>query len=409
MSILKIRDNNGNVSEILTIRGPKGEPGAAGTGIESIVQTEASSESGGNNIITVTKTDGTASSFVVKNGEKGSDATVTADKVKSVLGYTPANQMDVEDLSDAIDTLNDHDWFTAGTSIPTNGDLNDYTTPGKYYVGSTAIAATIQNSPVTGTNYKMYVIVRTTDKSISQIIFALNNRIYMRSATASGSLGGWKTIATTDDIEALTIKSVSESQEDGGSNIVTFSDGKTLTVNNGNRGSSIYRVTTALSSYTTTTGGFTPKYRIALSTVLSQSGAKEVRVGDTILRNYYTYPVGYVDASYVYVGAYSSIRGSAGSSVSITEVSESTTDGGENVVTFSDGKTLTVKNGTKGEPGATPVKGTDYWTDEDKSDTLFYVATTLPTVLVTGIDTSGTEHRWILYGRKEDGGADEPV
>ena len=80
----------------------------------------------------------------------------------------------------------------------------------------------------------------------------------------------------------------------------------------GEQGYSILRVTTALSSYTTTTGGFTPKYRIALSTVLSESGASEVRVGDTILRNYYTYPVGYVDISYVYVGAYASIRGSAG-------------------------------------------------------------------------------------------------
>lgn len=309
MSILKIRDNNGNVSEILTIRGPKGEP--------------------------------------------GSDATVTADKVKSVLGYTPANQTDIEDLSDAIDALNDHDWFTEGTSIPTNGDLNDYTTAGKYYVGSTSIAGTIKNAPVTNSNYKMYVMVRTTDKSISQIVFALNNKIYMRSATASGAFSGWKTFATTDDIEALTIESVSESQEDGGSNIVTFSDGKTLTVNNGNRGSSIYRVTTALSSYTTATGGFTPKYRIALSTVLSQSGASEVRVGDTILRNYYTYPVGYVDANYVYVGAYSSIRGSAGTSVTVSSVSESAEDGGENVVTFSDGKTLTVKNGKQGAAGKT--------------------------------------------------------
>ena len=120
----------------------------------------------------------------------------------------------------------------------------------------------------------------------------------------------------------------------------------------GVRGKSMLRITTAPTAYTTETGGFTPAYRIALSTVLSQSGATEVMVGDTILRNYYTYPVGYVDASYVYIGKYASIRGSAGSSVTITGITESTEPGGENTVTFSDEKTLTVKNGA---PGVSPT------------------------------------------------------
>jgi hypothetical protein len=44
--------------------------------------------------------------------------------------------------------------------------------------------------------------------------------------------------------------------------------------------------------------------------------------------------------------------GNAGTSVTVTSVSESTADGGNNVVTFSDGKTLTVKNGTTGKDGA---------------------------------------------------------
>ena len=123
----------------------------------------------------------------------------------------------------------------------------------------------------------------------------------------------------------------------------------------GVRGKSMLRITTAPTAYTTETGGFTPAYRIALSTVLSQSGATEVMVGDTILRNYYTYPVGYVDASYVYIGKYSSIRGSAGTSVTITETAESTESGGSNVVTFSDGKTLNVKNGKDGEKGDSGV------------------------------------------------------
>lgn len=43
--------------------------------------------------------------------------------------------------------------------------------------------------------------------------------------------------------------------------------------------------------------------------------------------------------------------GEPGTSVTVSSVSESTADGGINVVTFSDGKTLTVKNGSKGNPG----------------------------------------------------------
>lgn len=43
--------------------------------------------------------------------------------------------------------------------------------------------------------------------------------------------------------------------------------------------------------------------------------------------------------------------GAAGTSVTVKSVSESTTDGGSNVVTFSDGKTVTVKNGSKGSKG----------------------------------------------------------
>lgn len=47
--------------------------GADGVGIESVVQTTTSTEDGGTNVITVTKTDGSTSTFEVRNGSKGSD------------------------------------------------------------------------------------------------------------------------------------------------------------------------------------------------------------------------------------------------------------------------------------------------------------------------------------------------
>lgn len=123
----------------------------------------------------------------------------------------------------------------------------------------------------------------------------------------------------------------------------------------GARGTGILKVTTAPASYTTAIGEYTPKYRIALSTVTSQSGVSEVLLGDVIQYSYYQYLVSYLDSTYAYISATrTSLRGADGSngtSVTITSVSESAADSGSNMVTFSDGNTLTVKNGGKGSPG----------------------------------------------------------
>ena len=104
---------------------------------------------------------------------------------------------------------------------------------------------------------------------------------------------------------SVTVSNVSSSSADGGNNVVTFSDGKTLTVKNGTKGS---------------TG----------------------------------------------VGIQS-----------VTQTTTSTADDGNNVitVTLSNGTTSTfkVQNGSKGSAGKTPVRGTDYWTDADKAEIKSYV------------------------------------
>lgn len=95
--------------------------------------------------------------------------------------------------------------------------------------------------------------------------------------------------------------------------------------------------------------------------------------------------------------------GKDGTSVTVANVSESTADGGSNVVTFSDGKTLTVKNGSKGStgsPGAdgkTPVKGTDYFTAADKDEMVESVQSALSTIIISGKDAAGTTHKWTVY------------
>lgn len=104
----------------------------------------------------------------------------------------------------------------------------------------------------------------------------------------------------------------------------------------GQRGTGILKITTAPSSYTTATGGFTPTYRIALSTVLTQSNAEQVLVGDTIAYSYYHYPVGYVDASYVYLGTRTNMRGATGAAGAQGEVGPQGPQGEDYVLTDAD-------------------------------------------------------------------------
>lgn len=108
--------------------------------------------------------------------------------------------------------------------------------------------------------------------------------------------------------------------------------------------------------------------------------------------------------------------GKDGTSVTVSSVTESTADGGENIVTFSNGQTLKVKNGSKGSQGIqgeqgiqgiqgekgadgdkgdkgekgdtgatgatgadgyTPQRGVDYWTPSDKAEIIASVIETL--------------------------------
>lgn len=134
---------------------------------------------------------------------------------------------------------------------------------------------------------------------------------------------------------------------------------------NGERGTGILKVTTAPTAYTTATGGKTPTHRMSLSTIKTQAGVETVLVGDVISQSYYLYHIYYLDASYAYIDNRQSIRGAEGTSVTVTNVSESTESGGINAVTFSDGNVLNTKNG---KDGKTPVKGDDYFTEADKNE-----------------------------------------
>lgn len=84
----------------------KGNTGADGVGVQSVVQTTTSTADGGDNIITVTLTNGNIATFTVKNGSKGSSATVTVDSALSDSSTNPVqNKVIKAELDKKIGTV----------------------------------------------------------------------------------------------------------------------------------------------------------------------------------------------------------------------------------------------------------------------------------------------------------------
>lgn len=282
---ITITDKNGT-KNVDVMDGTDGKNGSNGRGITSVTRTSGNGSAGTTDTYTIKYTDNTTSTFTVYNGKNGSNG---ADGKAGADGFSPTIS--------AMEFQNGH--------TVTITDKN----------GTNSFDVLNGTNGRDGTSVTITELIETEDDSERGVLFSDGTMLFIKNG--KDGING-------KDGTSVTVSNVTTSSADGGSNVVTFSDGKTLTVKNGSKGSegedgddgergfSILRVTTAPSAYTTATGGFTPAYRIALSTVKSQASVDEVRVGDTILRNYYTYKVGYVDASYAYLTTYASIRGSAG-------------------------------------------------------------------------------------------------
>ena len=72
-------------------------------GISSIEQTTTSTEDGGTNVITITLTNGTSTTFNVKNGSKGSTG---ANGTNGADGYTPQKGVDYWTDEDKTEIIN---------------------------------------------------------------------------------------------------------------------------------------------------------------------------------------------------------------------------------------------------------------------------------------------------------------
>ena len=203
---------------------------------------------------------------------------------------------------------------------------------------------------------------------------------------------------------SVTVSNVSESTASGGTNVVTFSDGKKINIKNGKdgkdgeagqsgeagpqgdpgpagqRGTGILRVTTAPTSYTTTTAGIAPIKRMAISTIKTQADVDEVLVGDQISYSYYLYHVYYLDATYAYMDVYQSIRGATGSKGD-TGATGPQGPQGETGATGPEGpQGETGPQGPKGDTGEIGPQGPAYTlTSTDKTTIVNSVLAALPT------------------------------
>ena len=75
-----------------------------------------------------------------------------------------------------------------GTAIPSNADLDTYTTPGTYHSKSGDISATLSNPPLTSSGFKLYVSKVYTDKRILQVaVVGIGQTVYFwRYSTDTG-------------------------------------------------------------------------------------------------------------------------------------------------------------------------------------------------------------------------------
>lgn len=94
--------------------------------------------------------------------------------------------------AEALVNLGIIDWFGQGVSIPSNSDLNTYTTVGKYYVVNAETAETITSAPTTTSNYVLFVFSRTNSSMITQLAITLNGVIFTRGINSSGTWQEWR-------------------------------------------------------------------------------------------------------------------------------------------------------------------------------------------------------------------------
>lgn len=257
-------------------------------------------------------------------GEKGDKG----DKGDTGRGISSVSKTSTSGLVDTYTiTYTDGTKTTYNVSNGAKGDKGDPFAVAKVYSSVSAMNSGYSSD---GVAVGGFVVIDTGNVSDEE-----NARLYVKGTSSYTYL--------TDLSGAQGMKGEKGDKGDTGGKGDTGATGATGA--DGQRGTGVLKVTTPPTNYSTITAGVKPMKRMALATILSQSKASEVLVGDQIFNQYYLFRVYYCDDTYAYMDQVQSIRGSAGAD---------------------------------GEDGYTPVKGTDYFTDADKAEMVDLVLAALP-------------------------------
>ena len=106
------------------------------------------------------------------------------------------------------------DVFGLGTSIPTNSDLDSYTTTGTYYCQLSATASTLDNVPFDGstfpyTAFRLIVEYINSANNVCQTLIPLNdNCTYFKRIKMTGATGTWRTWRYFDGTPVSTLNNL---------------------------------------------------------------------------------------------------------------------------------------------------------------------------------------------------------
>lgn len=244
-NVLTITDTNGKKYTFVVINGSQGSQGIQGIkgdkgdSISSVTQTKTSTESSGENIISVVLTDGQIFNFSVYNGRQG----IQGIKGDTGVGISSMEQTKVstEDNGENIFTFTTSDGNTKQFSIR-NGSKGSQGEPFQIKKVYTSISSMNAGYSTDGLPVGSFVIIDTgsVEDSDTGKLYVKSDSGYSYITDLSGSQG----IQGPQGIAGVGISSVEQtttSTEDSGNNIVTITltDGTTQTINvkNGSKGS----------------------------------------------------------------------------------------------------------------------------------------------------------------------------
>lgn len=183
--------------------------GDDGVGIASVEQTTKSTESGGTNVITVTKTDGTSSTFEVMNGTAGKDVTVIDNLTKST--YTEGEALSAHQgyvLDQKIPSVEDSLTSTSTTAAlsANQGYVLNNKTLQRIASGGASSSITFQIPKINQAVYELATFRTNGIKKRNVIVFYNESTSAFSSITVREILSeGTTTTTVTTDTSAGTL------------------------------------------------------------------------------------------------------------------------------------------------------------------------------------------------------------